>query len=162
VITLLAASSVLTDLTTGGSTLAAGVATVVGATGVAQAARRSRRRDEQTASRVAAQTAQVTLEDKLTSLSKSMRQSAKLVEEVSAELDAREATARRLQQEAQDAEALAALHRDQTEAVRRLLDTELVGQRKGIRKDAIIVGIFSFVLGVGGTLLVTLLVHPIH
>jgi hypothetical protein len=41
---------------------------------------------------------------------------------LSAELEAREATVQRVPQEAQDAEARAALHKDQTEAVRRLLE----------------------------------------
>jgi hypothetical protein len=49
-------------------------------------------------------------------------ESAPLVEELSAELEAREATVQRVPQEAQDAEARAALHKDQTEAVRRLLE----------------------------------------
>jgi hypothetical protein len=53
-----------------------------------------------------------TLEERLDELSKSMRNSARLVEQVSAELDARAATARQLQQEAETAEALAALHKD--------------------------------------------------
>jgi hypothetical protein len=42
------------------------------------------------------------------------------------------------------------------------MDAELVGQRKGIRRDTIMVGVFSFIAGGCLTLLVTLLVHPIH
>src|ERR1700761_2177625 len=64
-------------------------------------------------------------ETKLDELSESMHRSARLVEQVSAELEARAVTARRLQEEAANAEALAALHKEQTEAVRRLLRAEM-------------------------------------
>lgn len=68
---------------------------------------------------------QKTLEDRLDELSASMRDSARLVEQVSAELDARAVTARRLKEEAEAAEALAWLHREQAEAVRRMVNAEL-------------------------------------
>jgi hypothetical protein len=91
-----------------------------------------------------------------------MRESARLVEEVSAELDARAATAKRLQQEAETAAMLASLHRNQADAVRRMIDAELARTARGIRRDSIVIGIASFIAGAGVTLLVTLLVHPIH
>ena len=91
-----------------------------------------------------------------------MRQSARLVEQVSAELDARAATARQLQEDAKAAEALAALHKDQADAIRRMMDAELATTAKGIRRDSIVIGIASFVAGGGLTLLVTLFVHPFH
>lgn len=53
-------------------------------------------------------------------------------------------------------------HKDQAEAVRRLIDVELQGQARQIRRDAIRIGIASFVAGGGLTLLVTLLVHPLR
>jgi len=105
---------------------------------------------------------QKTLEDRLDELSKSMRQSARLVEQVSAELDARAATARRLNEEAETAKALAELHREQADAVRRMLDVELKTQARGIRRDSIIIGCASFVAGGGVSFVVTLLVHPLH
>jgi hypothetical protein len=89
-----------------------------------------------------------------------MRQSARLVEQVSAELDARAATVRQLQEDAEAAEALAALHKDQADAVRRMIDAELGGSEKRIRRDSIVIGMFSFIAGVGATIVVTLLVHP--
>jgi len=104
---------------------------------------------------------QETLEDRLERLSGSMRESARLVAEVSAELEARETTARRLKEEAETAEALASLHKDQAEAVRKMLDVELSGQARRIRGDAIKIAGASFVAGGGITLLVTLLVHPL-
>jgi hypothetical protein len=105
---------------------------------------------------------QKTLEDRLDELSKSMRDSARLVEQVSSELDARAATARRLKEEAQAAEALAGLHKEQTEAVRRMVNAELAGATRSIRKDSIKIGIAAFVAGGGVTFAVTLLVHPLH
>lgn len=120
---------------------------------------------------------QATLEDRLDELSESMRQSARLVEQVSAELDARAATARRLQEEAKNAEALAALHKDQADAIRRMIDAQLAAAAKDqeeanrrelaevthrIRSDSIKIGIMSFVLGGTVTFFVTLLVHPLH
>jgi hypothetical protein len=91
-----------------------------------------------------------------------MRQSARLVEQVSAELDARAATARRLQKKAEDAEALAALHREQSDEVRRMIDAELATATRRIRSDSIKIGIASFIAGGDLTLLVTPLVHQLH
>jgi hypothetical protein len=105
VITTLALPVSHTQVTAALATAAALVTAAAG-TAASWVATRFAGRSNESASRVAAQAAQVTLEGKLDSLSNSMRQSAKLVEEVSAELEARGATARRLQQEAQDAEAL--------------------------------------------------------
>ena len=91
-----------------------------------------------------------------------MRDSARLVEQVSAELDARAKTAKRLKEEAEAAEALAGIHKEQAEAIRRLMDAELEGAARRIRKDSIWIGIASFVAGGGITLIVTLFVHPLH
>jgi hypothetical protein len=105
---------------------------------------------------------QATLKERLEELSGSMRQSAKLVQQVEAELDARAATARRLKEEADTAEAVAALHKDQAETVRRMLDAELTVAGKRARSDNIKISIFSFVASGGVTFVVTLLVHPLH
>jgi hypothetical protein len=91
-----------------------------------------------------------------------MRLSARLVEQVSAELEARAATAKKLKEEAEAAETLASIHKEQAAAIQRLLDAELEGTARRIRRDSIIIGIASFVAGGGLTLLVTLLVHPLH
>lgn len=105
---------------------------------------------------------QKTLENRLEELSKSMRNSARLVEQVSAELDARAATAKKLQEEAAAAQALADMNKAQGEAIRHLIDTELEGSERRIRRDAIVIGIGSFVAGGGVSFCVTLLVHPLH
>jgi hypothetical protein len=106
--------------------------------------------------------AQVSLEERLDELSKSMRQSARLVEQVSAELDARAATARQLEEQAATAEALAALHKEQADAVRRVIDSVLAAQAKGIRRDTIWISAVAFLAGGLLTLGVTLFVHPFH
>jgi uncharacterized membrane-anchored protein YhcB (DUF1043 family) len=120
------------------------------------------RRSRKTVSDVEGDASQTTLEERLDELSKSMRQSARLVEQVSAELDARAASARQLQEDAKTAEALAALHKDQADAIRRTIDAELASTAKRIRSDSIKIGIASFVAGGGLTLVVTLFVHPFH
>ena len=91
-----------------------------------------------------------------------MRSSAKLVEQVSAELDVRAATAKKLKEEADAAEALAAINKEQADAIRRLMDTELEGAARRIRKDSIVIGIASFIAGGGISFLITSLVHPLH
>jgi hypothetical protein len=110
--------------------------------------------------------AQVTLEQRLQSLSVSMQESARLVEQVSAELDARAIAARRLQEEADYAQALVTMHKEQTEAIERLvrsgMESELAATRRDIFRDSLRLAIPSFVLGGLVTLLITLLVHPLH
>ena len=103
-----------------------------------------------------------TLEERLDELAEAIRRSARLVEEVSSELDVRAATAKRLAEEAETAKALSELHKEQTDAVRRMLDAELEGATRRIRRDAITIGIASFVAGGGITFAVTLLVHPLR
>lgn len=68
---------------------------------------------------------ELTLEERLAELAELMSRSSTLAEQVSAELEARAATARRLQEEAKQAEELASINREQAEAVRRLMDAEL-------------------------------------
>jgi t-SNARE complex subunit (syntaxin) len=102
-----------------------------------------------------------TLEERLDELSQSMQESAELMEEVQAELDARAALVKKLKEEAQDAEALAVLPREQVEATRRMMDSQLDGTVRGIRKNNILIGIVSFAAGGCVTLVVTILVHMI-
>jgi biopolymer transport protein ExbB/TolQ len=137
----------------------AGVVTIVGALiavtlGFLQARR--------SGAAVQSAASQHTLEDHLDELSRSMQKSARLVEQVSAELEARAATAKRLKEEAEAAKTLAEINKKQADAIRRLIDTELEGAARRIRKDSIWIGIASFVVGSGATILVTLLVHPLH
>jgi C4-dicarboxylate-specific signal transduction histidine kinase len=108
------------------------------------------------------QQAEPTLEGRLDELKDLTGRLSRLTVQVTTELGAREATAQRLRKEAEDAEALAALHQDQADAVRRMIDAELATSRRDIRRDSIRIGIASFIAGAAASLLVTLLVHPIH
>jgi len=112
--------------------------------------------------RVPEDTPSKTLEDRLDELSKSMQNSARLVEQVSAELEARTAAVKKLQEDAKAAETLAGLHKEQAEAVRRMIDTELEGSARRIRRDAIIIGVGLFVAGGAVSFAITLFVHPLH
>jgi hypothetical protein len=103
-----------------------------------------------------------TLEDRLDELSKSMQNSARLVAQVSSELDARTAAVKKLQEDAKTAEALAGLHKEQADAFRRMIDEELAGTARRIRKDSITIGVASFVAGGGVSFAITLFVHPFH
>jgi hypothetical protein len=97
-----------------------------------------------------------TVEERLDELSKSMRESAQIVAQISAELEARAITAKQLQEDAKAAEALAGIHKEQAEAIRRLMDAELTGSELRIRRDTVIVGIASFIAGGGVSYLMTL------
>lgn len=95
-----------------------------------------------------------------------MVRAAGLMAAVTAEMGARAAMAESLKREAETAEAAAAIHREQAEAIRKMLDAELAVSasdlRKDVRRDSYRIGIASFVAGGGLTLLITLLVHPVH
>ena len=105
--------------------------------------------------------AQKTLEQRLDDLAASMRNSAQIVQQVSTELEARAATAKRLKEEAETAEAISRLHKEESEAVRRMLDAQLETATRKIRSDSLRIGVASFVAGGGVSFLITLLVHPI-
>jgi multidrug efflux pump subunit AcrA (membrane-fusion protein) len=110
-----------------------------------------------------------TLEDRLARIRELMAESSRLSNQVSAELEARAATAKKLQEEAEQAEALATVNREQAEAVRRLLEADiaetLADSGKATSGTCVVtqsgIGIASFVAGGGVTLLVTPLVHPL-
>jgi hypothetical protein len=109
---------------------------------------------------------QVSLEQKIDLLLNSMKESASLVEQVSAELNAWALTAKRLQEEAEQAKALAALNEEQAAAMQRLvraeMERELSSTRRDIFRDSIRIGVLSFIAGGLVSFLVTLLVHPLH
>jgi hypothetical protein len=102
------------------------------------------------------------LEQRLDDLANSMKESARLVEQISAELAAQAASARQLKEEAETAEAIARLHKEETAAIQRLLDTQLEGAARRIRGDSIKLSIIFFFAGSVVTYAVTLLVHPLY
>jgi len=93
-----------------------------------------------------------TLEGRLARISELMAESSRLSDQISAELEARAATAKKLQQEADDAAQLAAINREQAEAVRRLLEADISEKltdsgkaiERNVRRDAIRIGAASF------------------
>ena len=91
-----------------------------------------------------------------------MQRFAAVVEQVSAELDARAAFVIRLEAEAKAAEALPALHQEAAAAVQRMLDAELGRSERRIRCDSVVIGLLGLVFGAAVTFMVTLLVHPLH
>ena len=107
-------------------------------------------------------TTETTLEVIIGELSKTMEASAQLIGRIQAELEARATAVRKLEVDAGTAEMLAAINSDQAQAIRRLLDAELHNTTGRIRRDSVIISISSFVAGAGVTILVTLLVHPLH
>ena len=109
---------------------------------------------------------QNSLEEKIQMLLQSMQESAKLVEQVSAELDARAVTARQLQEEAKQAKAEAELNKEQAETVRRLVRSQMSSissaeSRKNFR-DSVRLSIVFLIAGGLISALITLLVHPLH
>jgi hypothetical protein len=106
------------------------------------------------------------LERKIGLLLDSMRQSATLVEQVSAELDARALAVRRLQEDANQARVLAEMNKEQAQAVQRIIQSgmgsQLSATRREIFRDSVRLAVISFFAGGLITLLVTLLVHPLH
>jgi hypothetical protein len=102
-----------------------------------------------------------TLDGRLDRLAKSVRESARLASEVSAEVDLRAAAVRELEEKARDAEELTALNEDQAEPLRRLVQVSMATEGRRIRRGAIKIAIASFVAGAAVTLLVIFLIHPI-
>ena len=115
--------------------------------------------------------AEETLEQRIDRLSKTFQESGRLIEQVSAELEARSLTARRLKEEASNAEALARLHKDQAEAVKRMMRAEvheemLVELSKGLERanrqnfrDSVKIAVVSFFGGGALSIAITIFVH---
>jgi hypothetical protein len=103
-----------------------------------------------------------TLEERIQSLSNVMAESAKLLEQVTAEIELRATFAKEKKEEADVAIAAATLNQDQLQALQRVVRTEVSTEsNRGIRA-ALLVGVFSFILGIAATILIALFVHPLH
>lgn len=105
---------------------------------------------------------EVTLEQRLDALARTMRESSRLLQQVSAEIEVRAATAERLKDEAQTAEQLAKLNQAQAEAVAKLVGTVVGGESKRSTRQSVLAGALFFIGGVAATVTVTLFVHPLH
>jgi hypothetical protein len=145
-----AATMVLAAVASVGSGLAA---LLVAWTGIRQA----RSRIKEMVFRTKEVVRERSVEERLDELSRSMQESAQVVTQISAELEARAMAAKQLQEDAKAAEALAGMHKEQAEAIRRLMDAEFAASERRIRRDSLIVGIGSFIAGGGVSYLLTLL-----
>jgi VIT1/CCC1 family predicted Fe2+/Mn2+ transporter len=84
-----------------------------------------------------------------------------LVEQVTAEIEARAATAERLKDEAQAAEQLAQLSKAERDAVARLVRAEVSDENRRSTRLSVVTSALFFVAGVAATVAVTLFVHPL-
>jgi hypothetical protein len=105
---------------------------------------------------------EITLEQRIQALAETMRSSARLVEQVTAEIETRAATAERLRDEAQAAEQLAQLSKAERDAVARLVRAEVSDQNRRSTRLSFVASVLFFVAGVAATVAVTLFVHPLH
>ena len=145
------------------ATVGSFVAAVGGLAGATWQLFRSRTAANEAEALVKRSVQQDSLEMKIERLAESMRDSAQLVEQVSADLNARAITAKKLKDEAANAEVLAALNKDQADAVRRLLRSEMADELastgRRIFRDSVKIAVFFFIAGGLVSLLITLLVH---
>jgi hypothetical protein len=106
--------------------------------------------------------AEPSLEERIQSLSGVMAESASLLEQITADIELRAVFAKEKKEEADLAIAAASLNHEQLQALQRVVRTEVSSEgNKGIRAG-LLIAIFSFILGVAATVLVTLFVHPLH
>lgn len=106
--------------------------------------------------------AEVTLEQRLEALARTMRQSSRLLEQVTAELEVRATAAERLRRDAATAEQVAKLNQAERDAVAHLLRAELTTEARRSTRVAILTGLLFFVGGVAATVGVTLFVQPLY
>jgi uncharacterized protein YicC (UPF0701 family) len=101
------------------------------------------------------------LEERLSELGDNLRDSARLLTEVEAEIEARAARAERLKREADDAERLAALAASERDAVARLVRAEIGAEGRRSLRRGLLINLLFFVAGILASIAVTLLVHPL-
>jgi hypothetical protein len=102
-----------------------------------------------------------TLEDRLDQLSKTMKESAQLLEQVSSEIAARALAAERIKEEAYAAERLAAFNDEAREAVARLVRSEVKADSRHMFRLGLLANAGFFLFGVLATITVALLIHPL-
>src|SRR5882757_8471700 len=103
-----------------------------------------------------------TLEERIQSLSKTMAESARLLAQVSAEIELRATFAKQKQEEAEIAIAAATLNGEQLAALQRVVRVEVGTEGNRGLRAGMLTAAFTFVLGIAGTILVTLFVHPLR
>lgn len=106
--------------------------------------------------------AQPTLEQRIELLSGTMSQAGHLLDEITNEINVRAEFARQKKEEAENAIAAASMHKEQLEALQRVLRKEVSQEGNRGLRAAIVLALLSFVLGSFVTILVTLFVHPLY
>jgi hypothetical protein len=105
---------------------------------------------------------QPTLEERIQQLSEDMAQSGRLIKDIEVEIDARAAFAKQKKEEADESEAIKSANQAELDAFINRVRTEVSSEgNRGIRA-AVILAVFSFVLGGAVTVIVTLFVHPAY
>lgn len=101
------------------------------------------------------------LEDRVRVLIRLLGQSSDLLSQVSAEIDARAATATRRMQEAAQAQELADLRKEEREAVAQLVRAEVGAAARRSSRRALLANVLFFIAGGLVSLAITLWVHPL-
>jgi hypothetical protein len=103
----------------------------------------------------------LTLEDRIDLLQQQMKASAILIEQISAEMDARAKTAASLKAEAEQAQQLASLHEEQQKAVVRAVRAEMTSESKRTARRNLVANIMFFLGGVLVSVAIQLLIKPL-
>ncbi|WP_134121767.1 hypothetical protein [Kribbella kalugense] len=132
------------------ATLLGGLASAVAGT---LAARRGRHAGDPSQS--------VTLEARISRLQNQMRSSAELIEQITAEMEVRAATAASLKAEAEQAQQLASLHQEQQDAVMRAVRAEIGAEGKNAARQNLKANILFFLAGVLVSVAIQLVIKPL-
>lgn len=99
-----------------------------------------------------------TLEQRIAELSTSLTSAAHVVAEIENEVGARQRLVERLKEDAERAEALSKLRQSEVDAVAQTLRAQLVWLDKRSLRTNLIIAFVSFILGIGSSILVNILV----
>lgn len=101
------------------------------------------------------------LEARIDALQTKMKESANLIEQITAGMHARASTAARLKAEAEHSRQIASIHKDQQDAVMHALRAEVADQNKRTYWQAMRANGLFFIAGVLASVVVQLLVKPL-
>ncbi|TDW18833.1 hypothetical protein EV650_5429 [Kribbella kalugense] len=90
-----------------------------------------------------------------------MRSSAELIEQITAEMEVRAATAASLKAEAEQAQQLASLHQEQQDAVMRAVRAEIGAEGKNAARQNLKANILFFLAGVLVSVAIQLVIKPL-
>jgi hypothetical protein len=103
----------------------------------------------------------LTLEDQIDRLQDQMKSSAQLIEQISAEMEVRAKTAASLKAEAEQAQQLASLHREQQDAVMRAVRAEMAAESKKSARQNLKANLLFFLGGVLVSVAIQLVIKPL-